>query len=97
MLPINGILLCISKLKPCLIQNFLVAQNAVHKLKSPEHDLWSLSSRKARAALRDNVRRVLLSSPQEYGEMKLEVMAWQYGVHQVIARVKKEIKELHAF
>ena len=74
---------------------FLVAQNAVHKLKSPEHDLWSLSSRKARAALRDNVRRVLLSSPQEYGEMKLEVMAWQYGVHQVIARVKKEIKELH--
>ena len=75
----------------------LVAQNAVHKLKSPEHDLWSLSSRKARAALRDNVRRVLLSSPQEYGEMKLEVMAWQYGVHQVIARVKKEIKELQAF
>ena len=70
-----------------------VAQNAVHKLKSSSssgEELWSLSARRARGALRDNVRRVLLGAPGEYGEMKLELLAWQYGVHQVIGRVKKE-------
>jgi len=72
---------------------YKIAQNAVHKLKSSSssgEELWSLSARRARGALRDNVRRVLLGAPGEYGEMKLELLAWQYGVHQVIGRVKKE-------
>ena len=72
-----------SKFLTCSMETYLlkVAQNAVHKLKNspPDETLWSLSARRARQALRDNVRRVLLGAPGEYGEMKLETLAWQYG------------------
>ena len=70
----------------------LVAQNAHHKLKQSSNstDLWSVQAKRARQNLRDNVRRVLLGAPAEYGEMKLEITAWQYSVHNVISKLKKE-------
>jgi len=71
---------------------FKIAQNAHHKLKqsSGSPDLWSVQAKRARQNLRDNVRRVLLGAPAEYGEMKLEITAWQYSVHNVISKLKKE-------
>merc|ERR1719370_231177 len=70
---------------------FKIAQNAHHKLKqSTSSDLWSPIAKRNRQNLRDNVRRVLLGAPAEYGEMKLEITAWQYSVHNVISRLKKE-------
>ena len=52
--------------------------------------MWSVQAKRARQNLRDNVRRVLLGAPAEYGEMKLEITAWQYSVHNVISKLKKE-------